>query len=126
MPMSDDEERPTELLDVALADEIELVSDLVVAASTTARHFTPDEVDALLGSVAADHGLPFVAVGDWLTKYGLVQDLADSVHMNPGGRRALGTLLERRLRELGLERTPTADVAPLLDARTGGAGAGQD
>lgn len=84
------------------------------------------EVDALLGSVAADHGLPFVAVGDWLTKYGLVQDLADSVHMNPGGRRALGTLLERRLRELGLERTPTADVAPLLDARTGGAGAGQD
>ena len=47
--MSDDEERPTELLDVALADEIELVSDLVVAASTTARHFTPDEVDALLG-----------------------------------------------------------------------------
>lgn len=84
------------------------------------------EVDALLGSVAADHGLPFVAVGDWLTKYGLVKDLADSVHMNPGGRRALGTLLERRLRELGLERTPTADVAPLLDARTGGAGAGQD
>ena len=84
------------------------------------------EVDALLGSVAADHGLPFVAVGDWLTRYGLVKDLADSVHMNPGGRRALGTLLERRLRELGLERTPTADVAPLLDARTGGAGVGQD
>ena len=84
------------------------------------------EVDALLGSVAADHGLPFVAVGDWLTRYGLVKDLEDSVHMNPGGRRALGTLLERRLRELGLERTPTADVAPLLDARTGGAGAGQD
>lgn len=47
-PMSDDE-RPAELLDVALADEIELVSDLVVAASTSGRHFTPDEVDALLG-----------------------------------------------------------------------------
>lgn len=84
------------------------------------------EVDALLGSVAADHGLSFVSVGDWLTRYGLVKDLADSVHMNPEGRRALGTLLEGRLRELGLERKPTADVAPLVDARTGDAGLGQD
>lgn len=84
------------------------------------------EVDALLGSVAAAHGLPFVSVGDWLTKYGLVKDLADSVHMNPGGRRALGTLLEGHLRELGLERKPTADAHPLLDARTGDAGLGQD
>jgi acyl-CoA thioesterase I len=84
------------------------------------------EVDALLGSVAADHSLPFVSVGDWLTRYDLVKDLADSVHMNPEGHRALGTLVEGRLRELGLERTPTADVAPLLDARTGGAGLGQD
>lgn len=83
------------------------------------------EVDALLGSVAADNGLPFVAVGDWLTRYGLVKDLADSVHMNPEGRRALGTLLGGRLRTLGLERKPTpADVA--LDARTQGAGLAQD
>jgi acyl-CoA thioesterase-1 len=84
------------------------------------------EVDALLGSVAAGHGLPFVSVGDWLTRYGLVKDLADSVHMNPEGHRALGTLLGGRLRELGLERQPTADDAPLLDARTGDAGLGQD
>ena len=83
------------------------------------------EVDALLGSVAADHGMPFVSVGDWLTRYGLVKDLADSVHMNPDGHRALGTLLAGRLRELGLERKPTADD-PLLDARTGDAGLGQD
>ncbi|HEU4667008.1 MAG TPA: SGNH/GDSL hydrolase family protein [Arthrobacter sp.] len=84
------------------------------------------EVDALLGSVASDHGLPFVSVGDWLTRYGLVKDLADSVHMNPEGHRALGTLLGGRLRELGLERKPTADDAPLLDARTGDAGVGRD
>lgn len=45
--MSDD--RTNDLVDGDLADEIELVSDLVVAASTSTRHFTPDEVDALLG-----------------------------------------------------------------------------
>ncbi len=47
--MTPEEERSGDLLDVALADEIELVSELVVAASSTPRHFTPDEVDALLG-----------------------------------------------------------------------------
>jgi hypothetical protein len=47
--MMPDDERSGDLLDVALADEIELVSDLVVAASSSPRHFTPEEVDALLG-----------------------------------------------------------------------------
>ena len=47
--MTLEEERSGDLLDVALADEIELVSDLVVAASSATRHFTPAEVDALLG-----------------------------------------------------------------------------
>ncbi len=47
--MTPEEERSGDLLDVALADEIELVSDLVVAASSSPRHFTPEEVDALLG-----------------------------------------------------------------------------
>lgn len=45
----DDEARSRDLIDVDLRDEIELVSDLVVAASSTSRHFTPDEVDVLLG-----------------------------------------------------------------------------
>jgi acyl-CoA thioesterase-1 len=62
------------------------------------------EVDALLGAVAATNGLPFVSVGDWLTKYRLAKDLADAVHMNAEGRVALGGILERRLRELGLDR----------------------
>ncbi|WP_461187269.1 SGNH/GDSL hydrolase family protein [Arthrobacter sp. Z4-13] len=66
------------------------------------------EVDALLGSVAAEHGLPFVSVGDWLTRHDLVKDLDDAVHMNSSGREALGTLLERSLRELGLERKPAS------------------
>ncbi|MER7071998.1 hypothetical protein [Terrabacter sp. NPDC000476] len=47
--MTPEEERSADLLDVELADEIELVSDLVVAASSSPRHFTPDEVDELLG-----------------------------------------------------------------------------
>jgi acyl-CoA thioesterase-1 len=83
------------------------------------------EVDALLGSVAAAHNLPFVSVGDWLTRYGLAKDLADAVHMNPNGRRALGILLERRLRDLGLERKPTSDQPPAL-ATGGGSESFQD
>src|SRR6476469_5288966 len=54
--MTPAEERSGDLLDVALADEIELVSDLVVAASSSPRHFTPQEVDELLGVPAAAGG----------------------------------------------------------------------
>jgi hypothetical protein len=54
--MAPEEERSGDLLDVALRDEIELVSDLVVAASSSPRHFTPAEVDALLGIVAGPTG----------------------------------------------------------------------
>ena len=59
--MTPEDERSGDLLDVALADEIELVSDLVVAASSSPRHFTPDEVDELLGIV--DRGADDPAVG---------------------------------------------------------------
>ena len=54
--MTPEEERSGDLLDVALADEIELVSDLVVAASSSTRHFTPAEVDALLGVLPVGGG----------------------------------------------------------------------
>ncbi|MFC7850919.1 SGNH/GDSL hydrolase family protein [Arthrobacter sp. NPDC057388] len=60
------------------------------------------EVDALLGTVAGGHGIPFVSVGDWLTRYGLEDQLKDSVHMNSDGHRALGALLGDRLAKLGL------------------------
>jgi len=56
--MTPEEERSGDLLDVALADEIELVSDLVVAASSSPRHFTPDEVDELLGIAEGGSGPP--------------------------------------------------------------------
>lgn len=83
------------------------------------------EVDALVGSVAAARGLPFVSVGDWLTRYGLAKDLADAVHMNAQGRAALGALLERRLRDLGLDRMPAADHGSLAAVPASG-GALQD
>ncbi|MEW1809407.1 SGNH/GDSL hydrolase family protein [Pseudarthrobacter phenanthrenivorans] len=83
------------------------------------------EVDALLGSVAGAHGLPFVSVGDWLTRYGLTKDLADSVHMNTAGRAALGGILAGRLRELGLDRKTSAGQGPLA-AVAGGNGGYQD
>lgn len=80
------------------------------------------EVDVLLGSVAAAHNLPFVSVGDWLTRYGLAKDLEDAVHMNPAGRQALGALLEERLRHLGLDRKPVPDSPPVLASGSGGGG----
>ncbi|MDN5795897.1 MAG: hypothetical protein L0H79_09130 [Intrasporangium sp.] len=49
--MTREDEGSGDLLDTNLRDEIELVSDLVVAASGSERHFTRDEVDALLGVV---------------------------------------------------------------------------
>lgn len=59
------------------------------------------EVDALLGRVAARHAIAFVSVGDWLTRYNLSGFMADGVHMGSGGHAALGSLLGRRLDELG-------------------------
>lgn len=61
------------------------------------------EVDALLGTVAARHGITFISLGDWLTKYNLTVDLADDVHMDADGRGNMGALLEARLRKLDLE-----------------------
>lgn len=77
------------------------------------------EVDALLGTVAARHNLPFVSVGDWLTRYGLAKDLADAVHMNAAGRQSLGRLLDQQLRVLGLDRATAPETAPVLAAGAG-------
>jgi acyl-CoA thioesterase-1 len=60
------------------------------------------EVDALLGRIATVHGLDFVSVGDWLTRYNLERRLLDSVHMDDDGRRVLGNLLARRFRDMGI------------------------
>lgn len=68
------------------------------------------EVDALLGTVAARHSIPFVGVGDWLSRHNLTNLMADGVHMSPDGHAALAVLLARRLGDLGL-RAPAAGPA---------------
>lgn len=60
------------------------------------------QVDSLLAALAAKHNIPFVSVGDWLTRYNLVSDLADAVHMDGDGHKALGVLLADHMRRLGL------------------------
>lgn len=73
------------------------------------------QVDALLSTVAAKHTIPFVSAGDWLTKYDLAKELADGVHMNSVGHKALGTILAARLKELGLEApaVPATSALPV-------------
>lgn len=44
-------ETPSELQDVALASEIELLSDLIEAVSHAGRQLSPSEIDRALGVV---------------------------------------------------------------------------
>ena len=74
------------------------------------------EVDALLGTVAAAHSIPFVGVGDWLTRHELTGSMADVVHMNPEGHAALGVLLAHRLDEFGF-RSPGSALAESASTR---------
>ncbi|QDY90528.1 SGNH/GDSL hydrolase family protein [Arthrobacter sp. UKPF54-2] len=66
------------------------------------------QVDALLGTIAAKHEIPFVSVGDWLSRYNLTRLLADSLHMTDEGNNALGVLLGQRLQEMGIRAEDTA------------------
>lgn len=61
------------------------------------------EVDTLLGTVAARHGLPFVSAGDWLTRYNLTGSMADGVHLNRQGHAALGAVFGQRLESMGFD-----------------------
>lgn len=76
------------------------------------------EVDTLLGAVAARHSIPFVSVGDWLTRYSLTGSMADGVHMAPEGHAALAVLLAHRLDGLGLRtaESPAAATEPAAPA----------
>ncbi|MFP3578173.1 SGNH/GDSL hydrolase family protein [Arthrobacter sp. SIMBA_036] len=64
------------------------------------------EVDALIGRIAANHGIPFVSTGDWLTRYNAVGDLIDGVHVKPSGHAKLGSALAKQLLALGLAARP--------------------
>lgn len=64
------------------------------------------EVDALLGGVAAQHQIPFVSVGDWMSKYKLSKFAADGVHLSTEGHQELGTVLSEKFKQLGLHAEP--------------------
>jgi acyl-CoA thioesterase-1 len=70
------------------------------------------EVDALLGTVAARHAIPFVGVGDWLTRHHLTSLMADGVHMGPEGHAALAGLLARRLGDFGFRAPAPGPAEP--------------
>ena len=71
------------------------------------------EVDALLGTVAARHSIPFVGVGDWLTRHDLTGSMADGVHMSPEGHAALGVLLAQ---PAGRSRFPVPRAPELAES----------
>lgn len=71
------------------------------------------EVDALVGDIAAAHGIEFISVGDWITRHNLERRLLDSVHMDDEGRRILGNLLARRFKDMRVpDLLSSAGVAP--------------
>ncbi|QCB96841.1 SGNH/GDSL hydrolase family protein [Arthrobacter sp. PAMC25564] len=70
------------------------------------------QVDTLLGTIAQKNGIPFVSVGDWLTRYKLTGLLADGLHMTATGHDTLGILLAARLKALGLEAKDAAEAQP--------------
>lgn len=65
------------------------------------------QVDALLSSFASSRGLPFVGVGDWLSKFNLEKDLIDGTHLDAEGHRILSQALRAKLKSMNITG-PTA------------------
>lgn len=59
-------------------------------------------VDALVGGFAQRNGASFIGAGDWLTRYGVANKMADGVHMNAAGHQDLGRVLATQLERRGL------------------------
>ena len=70
------------------AAEVVMVGTLARGAQAGGGRRT--QVDSLLGAVAKEYGLSFVSVGDWLTRYGLAEYLADDRHLDADGHEARG------------------------------------
>ncbi|SED85647.1 Lysophospholipase L1 [Arthrobacter alpinus] len=61
------------------------------------------EVDTLLAGFAQRNGVPFVSAGDWLTRYGMTNKMADGVHLTASGHKELSQVLASELKALGLQ-----------------------
>jgi acyl-CoA thioesterase-1 len=78
------------------------------------------DVDGLLGGFAARHGIPFIGAGDWITRFGLANKMADAVHLTPAGHRILRTVLARRLQNLGVDGpAPAGNTAVVVRSSAG-------
>lgn len=68
-------------------------------------------VDGVLGAYAAGHHVDFISAGDWLTRYGARNQLADGVHLTQAGHDHLAAVLTTQLTSMhltaaDLERQP--------------------
>lgn len=61
------------------------------------------EVDTLLAGFAHRNGADFISAGDWLTRYGLSNKMADGVHLTLEGHQILTKVLASRLKDLKLQ-----------------------
>lgn len=61
------------------------------------------QVDALLAGYAQRNGIPFVSPADWITRYGVTNQMADGVHLTEGGHRELAKVLSAKLKDLKLQ-----------------------
>lgn len=58
------------------------------------------EIDDLLGEVAAGHGLDFLSVKDWWSRYSLGSKLTDKVHLGQSGHDAAAPVFARELKKV--------------------------
>ncbi|MBG6224140.1 acyl-CoA thioesterase-1 [Arthrobacter sp. CAN_A2] len=69
-------------------------------------------VDGVLGAFAASHHLPFIGVGDWVTRYRAGDQLADGVHLTQAGHDHLAGVLGTRLDDMQLTQPDLARARP--------------
>lgn len=61
------------------------------------------QVDTLLAGFAKRNGVPFVSTGDWITRYGVGNKMADGVHLTADGHGTLSKVLSARLKDMNLQ-----------------------
>lgn len=69
------------------------------------------QVDTLLGGFAAKNSIPFISAGDWITKYGLANKMADGVHLTAAGHQVLSGVLAHEFVKLGIQAPPQGAAA---------------
>ena len=58
------------------------------------------QVDTLLAGFAKRNGVNFISTGDWLTRYGVANKMADGVHLTAAGHKDLTKVLADQLKTM--------------------------